>query len=52
MNNTNDIPAEIRYIVPFVGWMERHPILMNIIFIIEAIAVALTIFFYDFSTNI
>ena len=52
MNRTSDIPAEIRYIVPFAGWMERHPKVMNVIFVIEAVAVALAVFFYDFTTNI
>jgi hypothetical protein len=45
----SDIPAEIRYIVPFASWMDRHPVITNIIIVIMALALAYAVFTYEFT---
>ena len=51
MDKNQTIPMEIRCIVPFAAWIERHPVIFNIILTIETIIMVLGIFFYDFTTN-
>ncbi len=51
-NKENQVPAELKFIVPFVGWMEKYPKLANIILVLELIALALAAFFYDFTTTL
>lgn len=51
MSKNQTIPTEIRFIVPFTAWSEKHPILMNIIFAIEAVIMFLIVLFYNFTTN-
>ena len=45
----SDLPDEIRYCVPFAGWMDRHPVLTNALLILMAIALAWVIFTYEFT---
>ena len=47
----DDIPLSVRCIVPFAGWMSRHPKLTNLIIVIELLALAYVAFTYDFTTN-
>ena len=46
------IPAEIRYIVPFAGWIERHPRLSNIGLALLGLALAWVVLNYEFTTRI
>lgn len=52
MKEKDEIPMSVRCIVPFAGWMKRHPKLTNAILIIEAIALAYVVFTYNFTTRI
>ena len=52
MKEKVEIPMSIRCIVPFAGWMARHPKIVNAILIIEAIALAYVVFTYNFTTRI
>ena len=52
MKEKDEIPFEIRCIVPFAGWMVRHPKIVNAIIIIEAIALAYVVMTYNFTTKI
>lgn len=52
MKEKDEIPMSIRYIVPFAGWLNKHPKVFNTILIIEAIALAYVVFTYDFTTKI
>ena len=45
----SDLPDEIRYCVPFAGWMNRHPVLTNTLLVLMAIALAWVIFTYEFT---
>lgn len=49
--NENQIPADLKFMIPMVGWMTKYPKLANIVIVIELIALALVAFFYDFTTN-
>jgi hypothetical protein len=52
MKQNDEIPMSIRCIVPFAKWMEKHPVLSNIILIIEAIALMYVVLTYNFTTHI
>ena len=52
MKEKDEIPMSIRCILPFAGWIARHPKITNAILIIEAIALAYVVFTYDFTTRI
>lgn len=40
---------EIRMIVPFAAWLDRHPAIANIIIGIMALALAYAVFSYEFT---
>ena len=46
---SEDIPMEIRLIVPMAGWIERHPRLSNWLIVIGLVAMAWVVFTYDFT---
>ena len=52
MKEKDEIPMSIRCIVPFAGWMARHPKIVNAILIIEEIILEYVVFTYDFKTRI
>ena len=52
MKEEDEIPMSIRCIVPFAGWLNKHPKVFNAILIIEAIILAYVVFTYDFTTRI
>lgn len=52
MKEKDEIPMSIRCILPFAGWLNKHPKVFNAILIIEAIALAYVVFTYDFTTRI
>ena len=52
MKEKDEIPMSIRCILPFAGWLNKHPKLTNTILIIEAIALAYVVLTYDFTTRI
>jgi len=45
----SDLPDEIRYCVPFAGWMDRHPLITNGLLILMAIALLWIILTYEFT---
>ena len=46
---SEDIPMEIRLIVPMAGWIERHPRLSNWLIVIGLLAMMWVVFCYDFT---
>ena len=49
MKNNTDIPVEIRLIVPFAGWIGRHPKVANLLIAAGLLAVAWVVLTYDFT---
>ena len=47
--NDSEIPMEIRYIMPFAGWLERHPTLSNILLWLMGLALVYVVFTYEFT---
>ena len=45
----SQIPMEIRLIVPFAGWIERHPRLSNLLIVIGLLALVWVVFTYEFT---
>ena len=45
----SDLSDEIRYIVPFADWMDRHPLLTNTLLILMGIALLWVILTYEFT---
>ena len=43
---------EMELLGGFFVWMEKHPIISNIILTVECIALVLAVLFYDFTTHI
>ena len=52
MKEKDEIPMSIRCILPFAGWLNKHPKVFNAILIIEAIILAYVVLTYDFTTRI
>jgi len=50
MKQKDEIPASVRCIIPFAGWIDRHPVITNIILIAGAIALFWMVLTYDFTT--
>lgn len=48
---TTNIFQELSFLGRYLKWMDEHPVLSNIIFTVECIAMVLAILFYDFTTN-
>ena len=48
MRQTSEMD-EIRMIVPFAAWLDRHPTIANIIIWIMALALAYAVFSYEFT---
>lgn len=48
MRQTTDMD-ELRYCVPFAGWMDRHPLMTNALLILMAIGMMWVILTYEFS---
>lgn len=46
------LPTSVRALIPFASWFDRHPVLMNVILWIEAIALLYAVLMYDFTTNL
>lgn len=49
IRQSGNIPMEIRMIVPFAGWIERHPRMSNLLIIVGLLALAWVVFTYDFT---
>lgn len=47
-----NIYQELGFVGSYLKWTENHPVIANIIFTVECIAMALAVFFYDFTTQI
>ena len=43
-------PIEVRAIIPFVDWLDRHPAAHKAMLILLGAAIAVVAFFYDFTT--
>ena len=52
MKQNEELPAIVRCIVPFAGWLNRHPRIFNFILIIEGLALLWMVLTYDFTTRI
>jgi hypothetical protein len=52
MKQKDEIPMSVRCIIPFAGWLEKHPRISTLIYIIEAIAMMYMVLTYDFTTHI
>ena len=48
--NTDHIPAEVRMIVPFSGWIARHPRIVNIMLVMAGVALLWIVLNYRFTT--
>lgn len=51
MENKNNITAEFRLISGLARLIEDHPIVTNIVLVLEFIGLAYAIITYDFTTN-
>lgn len=45
------IPFEVRCIIPFIGWLDKHPVVHKIILALMGAAIVVAAFFYNFTTN-
>lgn len=41
---------ELGPITPLIQWIDKHPVLSNVILWLEVVALALSVLFYDFTT--
>ena len=48
---TNDLPAEVRLVVPFAEWVDKHPKMVKFILFVEFLAVIGTALCYNFTTK-
>lgn len=44
-------PFEIRCIMPFAEWLDKHPTIHNVLLVLMGIAMAFAAFFYEFTTK-
>ena len=51
MNNNNAIYKEFLFIAPMFKWLDNHPIISDIILLVEGLAAAWAVFNYNFTTN-
>ena len=51
MNNNNAIYKEFWFIAAMFKWLDNHPIISDIILLVESLAAAWAVFNYDFTTN-
>ena len=51
MRRKDEIPASVRCIIPFAGWLDRHPAVTNIILTIGTIALFWMVLTYNFTTK-
>lgn len=51
-DSEQDIPMEIRCIVPFAAWIARHPRLSNILIVLGIITLFWVALNYNFTTRI
>lgn len=49
---SREIPTDVRMVVPFAGWMDRHPVLTNVIIGLGIVALCWVVLTYDFTTRI
>jgi hypothetical protein len=52
MKERDEIPMEIRMIVPFAEWLDRHPTCFNLILWLMGAALVYTVWTYDFTTSL
>lgn len=48
-NISNNYSNELRYIVPFASWLDRHPTATNIIIWVMLLALVYVVFSYEFT---
>ena len=51
MKQNEEIPASVRCIIPFAGWLEKHPMVFRLILIIESLALIWAVTTYEFTTK-
>lgn len=49
---SREIPADVRMVVPFAGWIDRHPMVANVIIGLGIVALCWVVLTYDFTTRI
>lgn len=52
MKEKDEIPMEIRMIVPFAEWFDRHPTCFYLILWLMGAAMAYVVWAYEFTTHI
>lgn len=51
MNNNNAIYRELWFVAPIFKWLDKHPLISDIILVLEGLATAWAVFNYNFTTN-
>jgi hypothetical protein len=49
---SREIPTDVRMVVPFAGWIDRHPMVANVIIVLGIVALCWVVLTYDFTTRI
>lgn len=47
-----EIPTDVRMVVPFAAWIDRHPMVANVIIGLGIVALCWVVLTYDFTTRI
>ena len=50
--DNNNIPWEVRSVLPFAAWIDRHPRISNVLLWLMGFACLWAVLTYNFTTNI
>jgi len=51
MNTTNEVPDSVKIIIPFAEWLDRHPVITNILIAIGVAAMVFVALTYEYTAN-